>query len=340
MKSFFKGLAKIFKAYLELLKHLPGLFTMLLVFLRGLWRALRRCFRRPERGGCCVNVPPSVHVRADPMIYDQYYLMSQGLGVTWDNPDIQLFDMGGNPAAGDDLIPDTDYKVVVRVWNNSYDLPAPSLPVFLSFLSFGIGTSSTSVGVTPTNLGVKGSAQCPAFADFLWHTPAIPGHYCLQAFLLWTDDANPFNNLGQKNTQVGKLKSPATFTIPVHNQATVERRFEIEADMYKLPKLPACGEQRPPSREKGRFAESRARWAEALRTQSYGMFPVTPDWKVKISPNTFDLGPGASTTIAVSIEPASGAFKSRQAFNIHGFASPATGPRTMAGGVTLLVQGS
>jgi len=279
-------------------------------------------------------------VRADPMIYDQYYLMAQGLGVTWDNPDIQLFDMSGHPVSPDDLTPDTDYKVAVRVWNNSYNAPAPGLPVFLSFLSFGIGITSTTVGATTTDLGVKGSAQCPAFADLVWHTPVTPGHYCLQALLVWGDDANPNNNLGQKNTQVGKVESPATFSIPVHNQATIRRRFEIEADMYDLPVLPSCSEQRPPSRENGRFAESQARWAEALRTQRYGMFPVTPAWKVLITPEAVDLGPGASTTIAVSIEPTAGPFTGTQAFNIHGFASPPTGPRTMAGGVTLLVQGS
>lgn len=340
MNSFFKGLAKIFKTYLEFLKLLPSLITKLLFFLRGLWKALMRCFRRPARGGCCLKLPPSVHVRADPMIYDQYYLMSQGLGVTWDNPDIQLFDTSGNPVSPDDLTADTDYKVVVRVWNNSYDGPAPGLPVYLSFLSFGIGIASTPVGFSITNLGVKGSTQSPAFTNFIWHTPQTPGHYCLQALLLWSDDANPNNNLGQKNTQVGKMKSPATFSIPVHNQATITRRFEIEADMYQLPKLQPCLEQDQPSREKGRFAESQARWAQALRTQGYGMFPVTTDWKITITPNAFDLGPDAFTEIAVSIERTSGVFVGTQAFNIHGFASPPTGPRTLAGGVTLFVQGS
>lgn len=29
------------------------------------------------------------------MIYDQYYLVAQGLAVKWDNPDIQLYDVGG-----------------------------------------------------------------------------------------------------------------------------------------------------------------------------------------------------------------------------------------------------
>src|ERR1035437_1506232 len=36
----------------------------------------------------CAVIPPQIYKRADPMIYSQYYLMEQGLAVTWDNPDI------------------------------------------------------------------------------------------------------------------------------------------------------------------------------------------------------------------------------------------------------------
>ena len=166
------------------------------------------------------------------MIYDQYYLMAQGLAVTWDNPDIQIYDLLGNVVSAYGLSTDTEYQVKVRVWNNSYGAPAAGLPVHLSYLSFGIGIVSNPVAATTVNLGVKGSPRCPVIAPFLWRTPTIPGHYCLQALLVWPDDANPANNLGQKNTQVGTMLSPAVFSIPVHNGASVPRRFEIEADMY------------------------------------------------------------------------------------------------------------
>src|SRR5262245_58849698 len=171
MNNFFNGLVKVFAAYVEFFQLLPGLVIKWVSFFRGLWRALRRCCHRPARDGCCLHLPPSVHVRADPMIYDQYYLMAQGLGVTWDNPDIQLFDMSGHPVSPDDLTADTDYKVPVPLWTYSYNAPAPGLRVFLSFLSLGIGIASTTVGATTTDLGVKGSAQCPAFANLVWHTP-------------------------------------------------------------------------------------------------------------------------------------------------------------------------
>lgn len=339
MAGFLKGLTEVFKAYAELIKLLPAIFTKLLFFLAGLWRAIRRGFRRPPRGVCCLYLP-DVHVRPDPMIYDQYYLMAQGLAVTWDNPDIQIYDLSGTPVSPYGLTPDQDYKVVARIWNNSYQAPAVGMPVVLSYLSFGIGITDTFVAATAVDLGVKASAQCPAFANFVWRTPAIPGHYCLQALLIWPDDANPFNNLGQKNTQVGTLASPAVFPIPVHNQATIRRRFDIVADMYQLPVLPPCSDQPVFPREKGRFAESQSRWRAALATQAYGMFPVTPDWNVAITPAALELGPGETATVTVSIEPASGAFTGTQLFNVHGFAAPSDGgARTLAGGVTLSVQG-
>jgi len=37
------------------------------------------------------------------MLYSQHWLMEQGLAVTWDNPDIQIYDMTGNPVAPWDL---------------------------------------------------------------------------------------------------------------------------------------------------------------------------------------------------------------------------------------------
>ena len=339
MKSFLRGLAHFFKALLLVLMSLLAYLLRIPRFLCGLWRAILRGFHRPPREGCCLQLPPNTYVRPDPMIYDQYYLMAHGLAVTWDNPDIQLLDMLGNPISGEGLTPNQDYQVVVQCWNGSYAAPAAGLLVKLSFLSFGIGITSTAVGAATTNLGVKASAHCPAYANFVWRTPPIPGHYCLQATLVWPDDANPNNNLGQKNTQVGALHSPAVFVVPVHNDAGVARRFEIEADMYTLPELPSCTEQPAPREKQDRYAESQARWSGALRQQAYGMFPVTAEWRVSISPSEFELAANGSTEITVTAEPAAGSFSGTQSFNVHGFARPSTGPRMLAGGVTLHVLG-
>jgi hypothetical protein len=338
-----KGLLNGLASFADIFKILLGLITRLLWFLKGLCQAFHRRFHRPPRSGCCLHLPPTAYKRPDPLIYDQYYLMAQGLSVTWDNPDINLQDMSGNPVSGDDLNPDTDYQVFVTVYNNSYEAPAVGLPIYLSFLSFGIGTTSTPIGVTTVNLSVKGGSNCPATTPqpFIWHTPTTPGHYCLQALLVWSDDANPNNNLGQKNTHVAKLQSPAVSSIEVRNRTGVERHFELEADMYQLPTLPSCSNEPPPPRMAGRYAESKTRWEAALRKQAYGRFPVTSDWILTISPKSFALGPNASINVSVAIGRASGAsFSGTQPFNIHGFASVAGRPRSLVGGVTLLVEGN
>lgn len=340
MYAFADGLLHSFKALVQVLRLLSTLVTQLKPFLRDVCTAFRRCFRRPSRSDCCYRLP-GIYKRPDPMIYSQYWLMTQGLAVTWDNPDIELFDLVGNPAAPFDLQPDHDYKVVVRCWNNSYDAGVPVLPVHLSYLSFGIGASRTPIPGTPsTALGVKGSSTCPAFVQVIWHTPKTPGHYCLQALLECSEDANPDNNLGQKNVHVGKLHSPAMFTFVVQNEAGVRRRFELEPDIYRLPALGPCADAPPPPREGGRLAESRARWERALAVQRYGLFPVLHNWRVSLDFATFDLEPEQSREVTVAIEPEGGTFTGIQPVNIHGFATAPNGSRTLAGGITLYVQGA
>ncbi len=343
------------------LGRIPGLLADVDRWAHGcreIWRALRRivgrlarCERRQPRlrDDCCLHLPAEVHKRPDPLVYAQYYLMNMGLAVTWDNPDIDLFEPDplapdglGAPVASSALQPDHAYRVRVRVWNGSYDAPAAGLPVHLSYLSFGAATTSTPVATRLVDLGVKGSAHCPAYAHFDWRTPGA-GHYCLQARLEWADDANPDNNLGQENVQVGELHSPAEFEFTLRNDASVRRRFVIEADTYRLPVLPPCGSVEPPAtaaRGQSRLAESRARWARTRDSQAYGRFPVPAGWRVSITPVEIAIPPGEERQIHVAIEPKDAATRPPMTFNVHAFALFDHGARGLAGGVTLEVRGS
>jgi hypothetical protein len=294
-------------------------------------------------GGCCLNLIDAT-VRPDPLIYSQPYLMAQGLAVTWDNPDIELFDNGvAVPSSA--LKPDHDYDVRVRVWNGSYNSAAINLLVHLSFLTFGIATTSTPVGVnTIPMLGAKGTAAQPATVTFRWHTPAQAGHYCLQAFLDCPEDANPANNLGQENVLVGELASPAKFRFAVRNTAAMQRAILFEADTYELPTRTPCSDEYEHQFGEGSFpsrlAESRGHWAWALRTQPYGAFPVPDDWSVSIDPSRIVLARAEERTVEVTIEPSGPAFSGSKAFNIRGFAvSPDGSARQPIGGVTLHVSG-
>src|SRR5574337_1204985 len=71
------------------------------LFRRLLWH-VRRCRRQrrlPERErrrapSRCVPINEPAYKRPDPMIYSQAYLMKLGYAVTWDNPDVQLYESG------------------------------------------------------------------------------------------------------------------------------------------------------------------------------------------------------------------------------------------------------
>jgi len=303
-------------------------------------RATRRG-RRFAAGDCCVRLPPDTLLRPDPLLYSQYYLMAQGLAVTWDNPDIEIYrTVAGVPQ----LVPshlltqDTEYEVRVRVWNGSYSGPAPGLPVHLSFLTFGINTVSTAVGAAFVDLPVKGAPNHPVIAPFRWRTPAAPGHYCLQARLDWPDDANPDNNFGQENVNVGALHSPATFVFPVRNERLYQRRFTLAVDAYEIPPVLPCSRYAatlPPRGPRTRLQESRARWEIARGVHARDAFPVPPGWSVAIQPGeVVSLEPTEERTVTVTITAPDG-FTGTKAFNVNAFEGD-----VLVGGVTLFVESS
>jgi hypothetical protein len=333
-RSLFRGLAVPFsmRFWTDLFAGLHEICRAIRTLLRRIARGESRPPREADRTGCCIQLPPDIYKRADPLIYAQYYLMSQGLAVTWDNPDIDIFD--GPVLVTGPLKADHRYRVRVRVWNGSYDAPAVGVDVELSYLSFGAQTVSHPIGKSSINLGVKGTIDCPAFAELEWRTPTTGGHYCVQARLDWFDDANPDNNLGQKNVDVAPLRSPGRFSFNVRNNASIPRRFALEADAYGLPELPDCGGERDPRQT--RLEESRARWEQAKGTQGYGRFPVPRDWTVEITPQAFGLEPRQEQTVEVAIEPRDPSFTGTRAFNVHVFTTERE-RRYLLGGVTLAV---
>jgi hypothetical protein len=268
------------------------------------------------------TIPGTIYRRPDPMIYDQYYLMSQGLAVTWDNPDIHLERPLGTPVSSHDLLPDTRYHVIARIWNLSVKAPAVHMPVEVSYLSFGIGTTKTTFAQTQVDLPVKGSAGLPARAEVEWRTPPDPGHYCLQVELLWpkVEDENPDNNLGQHNTVVQALHSPARFEFPVRNDDLSRRRdIRLVADMYRIPPLRSCDERG--EREGAAARHERAR------------FPVPEGWRVEMEPSSLRLAPDQEEQVSVTVTAPDG-FAGRRAVNVNAF----DGER-LVGGVTLYVDG-
>lgn len=307
------------------------------------WSAQSKLPGRAARGSdshCNPLRHPSYH-QPDPLIYDQYFLMSLGLAVTWDNPDIELR-RGGVVVSSSDVLPDTDYDIVARVWNGSTEAPVVRLPVYFSYLEFGIGMTSHAIDnglPTHVDLGVKGGVDCPAFATKRWRTPREPGHYCLQVVLDWLDDANPLNNLGQENLSIGVAHSPAQFAFALRNDAAQRRDFRFEVDTYRLPQAPPCDEVRMPTKAQRRETAAQPaayRLAPVLdpavrARHDPQAYPLGEGWLVAFDPPAPVLDAGETTRIQVTVTPPA-AFVGSQPVNVR-----AVHGTTPAGGVTLVV---
>jgi hypothetical protein len=247
--------------------------------------------------------------------------------VTWDNPDISV-ELPSNPGVPVDshaLNPSTDYVVVARVWNGSTTAPVVDLPVQFSYLEFGIGTVRHDVGETTVDLPVKGAPGTPAFARMPWRTPAGAGHYCLQVELIWADDANPANNMGQHNTDVRPLNSPeARFALTVRNAGPRVRVLRLELDAYQLPSRLPCPEQ-------GRPADQRRR--EALGRHRPEAWSLPEGWRIALEPARTRLAAGEEATVDVEVTAPDG-FSGRQAVNVR-----ALDGTELVGGVTVYIEG-
>jgi hypothetical protein len=276
-----------------------------------------------------IDVPPHTYKRPDPMIYSQYYLMSKGIAVTWDNPDIQLFDGAGVAVPSHGLSPTTPYEIHATIWNGSTDAPAINLLVRFYYLSFGAGTVRNYIGETYVDLPVKGSPSPPAEARMKWVTPPA-GHYCIQVELNWIDDANPLNNLGQENVDIKKLNSPnATFVFPVRNTSARPRQIVLRADAYAIPAKPLCSANQPSEDRADSTAVARDRYAR----HRPALHPVPAGWTVEFPGGAaFDLRPGEERDVTVKITATDG-FVGTQAINVN-----AVDGLELVGGVTLYVH--
>jgi hypothetical protein len=300
--------------------------------LKRFWKTLKGTCKYLRQGGATKDQPdrcttinnPAFH-RPDPLIYDQYYLASLGLAVTWDNPDITLL-RNGVPVVGNEVLPSTEYTIRAVIWNNSYEAPVVGMPVQFSFLSFGIATTSTPIAATTVNVGVKGGPGYPAVAEVTWITPPTLGHHCIQVQFECFDDANPHNNLGQDNLQIVPAASPATFSFTLRNDTDAEKRYAFAFDTYTIPPLSAC----PTGPVVARISRSQ-RLRQLRERNNAADFPIPPGWAIDVSPDTVTLAAGAEHIIAVEVTPPT-TFHGEQPVNI-----TASHQDGYAGGVSVLV---
>jgi len=297
---------------------------------------------RESSGPSSVHLPSTIYKRPDPLLYSQYFLMSKGLAVTWDNPDIWLTELPAPdgtmaPVASNALLPNHSYRIHARIYNNSLEAPAVGMPVIFAFLTFGIGIVPTLIGVSIVDLPVKGATGHPAFTFRDWLTPAGPGHYCIQVGLFWPDDAEPGNNIGQENVDVKKTASPATFTFPVRNDSPQRRLFRLEVDAYPPPTVPTCppDDRQAPNVAGALLFRGRDPAAGMARLAAHrrDAHPLPAGWTVVFSPAAeFVLAGGDHVDITTTIN-VPGAVPTPRPINVNAFADG-----DFAGGVTLYVH--
>src|SRR6185436_5933480 len=106
--------------FVGLLRLIVLVIIFFLVLLARIWEKLRwllhtkNLFEEEVEEEECGGVPEPLIRRPDPCIYSQALLLSQGLPVTWDNPDIWMAPASNPSAIEPDsyhLQDDTDYIV-------------------------------------------------------------------------------------------------------------------------------------------------------------------------------------------------------------------------------------
>ncbi len=193
---------------------------------------------KTKTGDPCVIIPGHIIRKPDPCIYSQFLLMQVGKPVTWDNPDVRIF-LEGVEQYTYDLTADTEYDIEITVHNSSRDKAANGTSVEVQWIEFGAGSQtrhlidnlSVNVPIWP---GVT-------VAKTKWHTPATPGHYCIEVDLSHPNDGNPANNRGWNNTQVHAANSPVDRKVRVFNRYPGEcppvaegggRNYDIRRGLY------------------------------------------------------------------------------------------------------------
>lgn len=242
-----------------LLRAIFIFLLILIILLLRIWEWLMALLKRrnlypeePEEP--CGRLPEAVVRRPDPCIYSQRLLQSQGLPVTWNNPDIWMAraDNPGNIEPDSyHLTDDTDYIVTVRIHNASID-PAIGVRVRLNYRPW----SFNSPDLVPVEADANGNEvfqfvdvgpMASSLVQFNWHTPPIPTgqdvkHYCLQASLYHPMDVNTSNNMGQENTNVYRSENPGfvaagqeiELETPLFNHARRAQQFRFEALKYEI----------------------------------------------------------------------------------------------------------
>lgn len=142
-----------------------------------------------------------------------WHLQSGGV-LTWNNPEIQFYDLNGNPVASNNLQAGVDYIIEVKVHNDT-SFNANDVKVVFKWASIGMGQPDSvweEIGTDSVNVPANGSGK----AEVVW-APHITGHLCMRVDIYHIEDINESNNKGQENLHVGPASSPTEVCFDIWN---------------------------------------------------------------------------------------------------------------------------
>ena len=377
------------------MKMLGDLVASLLALLRALFvDGSRMLFR--SRAGCCATSlkdagragggPSTKRIailrparrstgrssrRPDPLIYAQFYFMSLGFAVTWDNPDITLEIPSGRPRADQPVRPaeSRQHGALVRrsrptpdttSWRGSGT--ARPLPLWWAcrcssaYLSFGMGVKSQPIGSSATEPGREGrprlSGVCArALAHAERGRPLLhPG-----AARRGSTTSTRLNNLrpGEHRRWAWRIRRPTSHfrlgnphpdasDVPLR-QPTALRHSASRAPCALVDRAgrggaapPRRAARRRSRRWPGRAGDAGAAGGRACPTGGRGHFRSAPGSACRPSiPPRRRSRRARSWTIQASRSNRRRRFRGRAPVNVHGFSE-----RGLAGGVTLYVERS
>jgi len=140
--------------------------------------------------------------------------LQTGGDLTWNNPEIKLYDTDGNPVASNNLVVGTQYTIQAEVHNDT-NFDANNVKVAFKWANFGLGQPDRvweDIGTDEVNIPANNSRK----AEIEW-TPPSTGHLCMLVEIYHIEDINESNNKGQENLHVGPASSPADVCFAIWN---------------------------------------------------------------------------------------------------------------------------
>jgi hypothetical protein len=155
----------------------------------------------------------------DPYSYCQWDSSTWSLdpsgGQVWDSPAIRLRERNTNHVvASSNLTIGTTYTIEATIYNNSAQVAANNTQVTFTWADIGAGQGVWHLIDTDT-VNVP-AAPGTVVAQAVW-TPTVTGHCCIRAEIYHPWDTNLQNNMGQENTTVLAISSPAEMTFEILN---------------------------------------------------------------------------------------------------------------------------